>query len=116
MKPTICLNMIVKNETKNLKRLFKSLHKVIDYYVIHDTGSTDGTPEMIRNIMNNYDISGEIFHEEWINFGINRQKALESAINSSFPADYLFWIDADEELVFNDLSWFKTIDKECYNI
>ena len=116
MSPTICLNMIVKNETKNLERLFKSLHKVIDYYVIHDTGSTDGTPEMIKNIMNNYDISGEIFHEEWVNFGVNRQKALESVINSKFPADYLFWIDADEELVFNDLSWFKNINKDCYNI
>lgn len=116
MQPTICLNMIVKNETKNLERLFKSLHNVIDYYVIHDTGSTDGTPEMIMNIMNNYDISGEIFHEKWVNFGVNRQKALESAIKSKFPADYLFWIDADEELVFKDLNWFKNIDKDCYNI
>ena len=33
MKKTICLNMIVKNESKNLERLFKSLYKVIDYYV-----------------------------------------------------------------------------------
>ena len=31
---------------------------------------------MIKEIMNNYDISGEIFHEEWVDFGINRQKAL----------------------------------------
>ena len=90
MTSTICLNMIVKNETKNLERLFKSVHNVIDYYVIHDTGSTDGTPEMIKNLMNNYDISGEIFHEEWVNFGVNRQKALESAINSKFKPDYLF--------------------------
>ena len=67
MKNTICLNMIVKNETKNIKRLFKSLYDVIDYYVIHDTGSTDGTPELIKKIMNNYDISGEIFHEKWKN-------------------------------------------------
>ena len=54
--------------------LFKSLYKVIDYYVIHDTGSTDGTPEMIKEIMDNYDISGEVFEEEWVDFGINRKK------------------------------------------
>ena len=29
MKKTICLNMIVKNESKNLHRLFKSLHEVM---------------------------------------------------------------------------------------
>ena len=40
--------MIVKNETKNLEKLFKSIHEVVDYYVIHDTGSTDGTPELIK--------------------------------------------------------------------
>ena len=33
---------------KILEKLFKSVHKVIDYYVIHDTGSTDGTPELIK--------------------------------------------------------------------
>ena len=54
MKNTICLNMIVKNETKNIKRLFKSLYDEIDYYVIHDTGSTDGTPEFIKKMMNSY--------------------------------------------------------------
>ena len=87
MKKTICLNMIVKNETKNLERLFKSLHKVIDYYVIHDTGSTDGTPEKIKEILGNYNISGEIHHEKWKNFGYNRQKAIDSLINSDYKAD-----------------------------
>lgn len=116
MSPKICLNMIVKNETKVLPRLFKSLYKVIDYYVIHDTGSTDGTPEMIKEIMDNYDISGEVFHEEWVDFGINRQKALESVINSDYKADYLFWIDADEELYYDNIDWFKNLTKDAYYI
>ena len=116
MSSTICLNMIVKNETKNLEKLFKSVHNVIDYYVIHDTGSTDGTPEMIENLMNNYGISGEIFHEGWKNFGYNRQKALESAYNSTFKPDYVFIIDADEEFYYKDKSWFKNLTKDMYNI
>ena len=116
MSSTICLNMIVKNETKNLKKLFESIHEVIDYYVIHDTGSTDGTPELIKKIMNNYDISGEIFHEKWKNFGYNRQKALESAYNSDFNPDYVFIIDADEEFFYKDKSWFKNLKKDFYNI
>ena len=47
----ICVNMIVKNESANLPRLFKSLENVVDFYVIYDTGSTDNTIEkMIENI------------------------------------------------------------------
>jgi len=116
MKKTICLNMIVKNESKNLERLFKSLYKVIDYYVIHDTGSTDGTPEKIKEILGNYGISGEIHYEKWKNFGYNRQKAFDSLINSKYKADYLLWIDADEELYFKDLELFNNLTKDCYNI
>ena len=116
MKKTICLNMIVKNEKKNLRRLFKSLKNVIDYYVIHDTGSTDGTQGLIKEVMNSYDISGEIIEEGWVNFGVNRQKALECVVNSKFNADYLLWIDADEELYFNNIDWFNNLTKDCYNI
>lgn len=45
----ICLNMIVKNETPVLGRLFASVKDIISYYVIVDTGSTDGTPDFIKN-------------------------------------------------------------------
>ena len=116
MKKTICLNMIVKNEKKNLRRLFKSLKNVIDYYVIHDTGSTDGTQGLIKEVMDSYDISGEIIEEGWVNFGVNRQKALECVVNSKFNPDYLLWIDADEELCFNNIDWFNNLTKDCYNI
>ncbi len=43
------LNMIVKNETPVLGRLFNSVKDIISYYVIVETGSTDGTPEFIKN-------------------------------------------------------------------
>jgi len=39
-KVTICLNMIVKNESKIIKRLFDSVLSIIDCYCICDTGST----------------------------------------------------------------------------
>ena len=45
---TICLNMIVKNESKIMKRLLDSVYKIIDYWVIVDTGSTDHTKELIK--------------------------------------------------------------------
>ena len=56
----ICLNMIVKNETPVLGRLFASVKDIIDYCVIADTGSADGTPEFIAREMERYGISGEV--------------------------------------------------------
>ena len=43
--------MIVKNERKVLSRCFDSIKDYIDYYCIHDTGSTDGTQQFIQNYL-----------------------------------------------------------------
>ena len=43
--PTLCLNMIVKNESKIIKRLLTSVMNIIDCYCICDTGSSDSTVE-----------------------------------------------------------------------
>ena len=48
MSPTICLNMIVKNESKIITRLFDTVLHIIDTYCICDTGSTDNTVEIIK--------------------------------------------------------------------
>ena len=45
---TLCLNMIVKNESAIITRLFKSVLPIIDSYCICDTGSTDNTIEIIK--------------------------------------------------------------------
>ena len=49
--PTICLNMIVKNESRVIKRCLESVKGFIDYWVIVDTGSEDGTQDMIKKII-----------------------------------------------------------------
>lgn len=101
----ICLNMIVKNETKVLDRLFRSVKDFIDYYVIVDTGSTDGTPEFIRQKMGEYGIEGEVHIREWINFGVNRDEALQLACASGRNR-WALLIDADEELGCSDPEFF----------
>jgi hypothetical protein len=104
----ICLNMIVKNETPVLARLFHSLREVIDYYVIVDTGSTDGTPAFIEQWMAHAGIAGEVHRRAWVNFGVNRDQALQLAIEAG-KSDWLLLIDADEELAFNDPAIFTRL-------
>jgi len=90
---TICLCMIVKNEAKVIGRLADSVRGIIDHWVICDTGSTDGTPEKVEEVFAG--IPGELFHDEWVDYGTNRTKMLERARGR---ADYLLILDADHTL------------------
>ena len=89
---TICLVMIVKNEIPVLKRAFDSVCDYIDYWVISDTGSTDGTQDFIKSYFIEKKIPGELHYNPWKNFGHNRTKAVQAAHNK---ADYLLLMDAD---------------------
>jgi hypothetical protein len=97
----ICLNMIVKNETPVLDRLFRSVRDFIDSYVIVDTGSTDGTMQFIERWMADAGIPGETHRRDWVNFGVNRNEALQLACAAN-RGDWLLLIDADEELACSD--------------
>ncbi len=76
--------------------------------MIVDTGSADGTPELIESIMQEYGIPGEIHHREWVNFAHNRQQALDLAVSTG-RADWLLFIDADEELAWTEDHWFRQL-------
>lgn len=105
----ICLNMIVKDETAVLERLLRSVRDSIDYFVIVDTGSTDGTPQLIRRLAVEWGLPGELHFRPWVSFGHNRQEALELALTAEC-ADWLLLIDAEEELQCADPKWFTHLE------
>ena len=92
---TLCLCMIVKNEVKILKECFDSVVNFIDYWVICDTGSTDGTQEFIKNYFKGKGIQGDLYEDKWVNFGHNRTLAFKKAKGKS---DYCLVMDADDRL------------------
>ena len=81
---TICLNMIVKNESTVIKRCLDSVKAIIDYWVICDTGSTDNTREIVEECLK--DIPGELHERPWVSFSHNRNECLRL---SRGKADYL---------------------------
>lgn len=93
MKPKVALCMIVKNESHIIHECLNSIYKHVDYWVISDTGSTDGTQDIIKNFFAEKGIPGELHQDEWKNFGHNRTVALR---HCDGKCDYIWMIDADD--------------------
>jgi tetratricopeptide (TPR) repeat protein len=92
-RPTLCLCMIVKDEVDVLGSCLRSCRDLIDYWVICDTGSTDGTPELIRRELEG--VPGELHAHRWVHFGHNRTELMKIARDK---ADYSLILDADMTL------------------
>ena len=105
----ICLNMIVKDEVPVIERLLHSVQPVIDYFVIVDTGSEDGTLDLIQRLAVDLGLPGEVHSRAWVNFGVNRQQAMELAIQAN-RGDWLLFLDADEELVCPEPEVFTRLE------
>src|SRR3954469_23321203 len=87
---SLCLCMIVKDEARVIQRCLRSVRDVVDYWVICDTGSTDGTQALIRESLDG--VPGELHERPWVDFGHNRTELLTLARGR---ADYLLLLDAD---------------------
>lgn len=108
----ICLAMIVKNEAQNMRKCLASVKDYIDYWVICDTGSTDGTQELIQQIMDEYKIPGQLMNRPWVDFAHNRTESLQLA---ALNGDYTLIIDADDTLeIVSHPECLKNLKQDVY--
>ena len=91
--------MIVKDEAHVIARCLTSVRPFIDWWIVADTGSSDGTQEQVRRALDG--LPGELVERPWVDFGHNRQEVLDLARSSAHRRtdDYALWLDADEQLV-----------------
>jgi Glycosyl transferase family 2 len=92
-RPAICLNMIVRNEAHIVAEVLDAVAPYITSWVIVDTGSDDGTQDLIRNHMTRLAIPGELHERPWRDFSDNRSEALTLAQGHG---DYIWVMDADD--------------------
>lgn len=97
--PTLGLAMIVRNEAAIIERCLNSVKQLVDHWIIVDTGSTDGTPEIIRRVLG--EIPGALYDRPWVDFGTNRTELMSLAKDS---ADFLLLLDADH-VVEVEIDW-----------
>lgn len=99
MLKSLSVCMIVKNEEKNIKHCLESIESVADEIVIVDTGSDDKTLEICRQY------NTKIIKHKWNNdFSEARNISLDYATK-----DYILFLDADEELLKEDLEKLKSL-------
>ena len=91
---SIGLCMIVKDEAHVIERCLRSVKPYVQHWTVVDTGSSDGTPELVTRLMAG--VPGAVVHRPWVDFGHNRTEALRLARPHT---DYSWVIDADEEFV-----------------
>lgn len=109
--PKVCLNMIVKNESRVILRLLESVVNLLDGYCICDTGSTDNTIQLITEFFSSRNIPGKIVEEPFKDFGYNRTYALKAARENMPDMEYLLLMDADMVLTGSVLQSKEHIQK-----
>ena len=80
---------IARNEEKNLPRALVSVRGIADEVIVADTGSTDRTVEIAK------EMGAVVCHFPWCDdFSAARNFAISQA-----HGDWILWMDADEELL-----------------
>ncbi len=108
---TICLCMIVKNEAHVIRRCLDSVRPLIDHWVIVDTGSTDGTQDIVRAHFD--DLPGTLYERPWRDFASNRTESLALARPHG---DYSLIIDADDALEIPADFRLPDLDADSYTV
>jgi hypothetical protein len=102
MTDLLRLHMIVKNESLRIRDTLESVKKCVDSWCILDTGSTDGTQDIIQEVMDG--IPGQVIEKPIVTFkdtGIidfaqTRNLGLELA---SFDTRFLLLLNGDDRLL-----------------
>jgi len=105
-RPLIAAAIIVKNEAEHLRRCLGSIREFCDEIVVVDTGSTDDTVAIAESF------GATVLHKPWRDdFAASRNFALDAV-----SAEWVLYIDADEELVMADVHAMRAIVRDATNV
>jgi glycosyltransferase involved in cell wall biosynthesis len=121
IRTNICMISMFKNESKGIRRMLESVWRHIDFYIFQDNGSTDGTPDIVREFFADKNIPGFIYkvEEGWVGFGWNRDHLLQTALKNDHGCDWIMKMDCDEYLEVDedfDWSYFYNTNIESFHV
>lgn len=101
----LVLNFICKNESHVILTMLESVKGITDMIVANDTGSTDGTQDLIRKFGEDNNIPTFVVDRPFDNFMNSRNYAMQTAIENAtqlgwdLSKSWGYWIDCDETLI-----------------
>lgn len=98
---SIGLCMIARNEAAIIRECLDSVRTLVDYVLVEDTGSSDGTQDVVRRWLADNGMPGEVIETPWRDFASNRTGAL-AHLRARHDLDYALVMDADDLLVMED--------------
>jgi glycosyltransferase involved in cell wall biosynthesis len=114
-KCKIVMTTMFQNEAKNIGRMLESCYKYIDFFVIQNNGSTDGTDQIVKDFFTEKQIPGVLYdvEEGWVGFGWNRDHLIQYTQSVDHGCDWILKMDCDEILeVDDDFDWSILDQKE----
>lgn len=100
MRPLLSFVAIEKNEAANFRATLESVKPFVDYWTVVDTGSSDGTQDLVREVMG--DVPGQLIEEPFVDFASTRNRALDADAASACPCVFTLMLSGDEVLVGGD--------------
>jgi tetratricopeptide (TPR) repeat protein len=109
-------NAIMKNESGRLLRAAESVRPHISGIALMDTGSTDGSVEILQEWADLHKLPCVIGHTKFRDFAQSRNEALDLLRKSDLQWDYALLMDMDMELVVKDPDWLYGILAESHDM
>ncbi|MGL1933950.1 MAG: glycosyltransferase [Fibrobacterales bacterium] len=96
---TLSVCMIVKDEEENIEAAIRSFIPFADEIIVNDTGSTDRTLEIIKQL------PVTVIQSEWIgDFSYSRNLSIDAATKS-----WILWMDADDRVPADQIINFNKL-------
>ena len=118
----LALNFICKDESPVIGNMLESAKGIVDLIVVNDTGSTDGTQQMIKDFGVKYNIPTYVFERPFDDFENSRNHAMQKLrdvvkeLNWNADQVHGFWFDCDETLVIDSKFNKAQFTKDLYMI
>jgi glycosyltransferase involved in cell wall biosynthesis len=118
----LALNFICKDESPVIQNMLESAKGIVDLIVVNDTGSTDGTQQMIKDFGEKYGIPTYVFERAFDDFENSRNHAMQKLrdvvkeLNWNADQVHGFWFDCDETLVIDSKFNKAQFTKDLYMI
>lgn len=86
-RATLCVIIVAMNEVDDIGDCIRSVRDWVDDIIVFDSGSTDGTQAVCR------DLGARVFETDWPGYGEQSNRALREA-----RTDWVLSLDADERI------------------